>query len=313
MDIRLPSGKYTSYYRYNYGLTNAFRCLKGRIEEVNLGVDKVDIIVSEWMGYCLLFEQMLDSVIWARDKYLVDGGIMVPSHATLRIAPLGYPEYVQERLDFWRNPVYGYDMKSMCNSIYPQVDTDKKIGPEHTFAESKPFLSLPLATAKTSDLEFDQHEFILEVNKDVRALNGFAIWFDTFFLKPGEGPMPAYVKAEDFEDFVHGSDDDPVLTRAIEKEGFDCFVRPTASSVAFTTGPYGPPTHWNQGLVLISRAGMPSFPLRPGHLVRGAVRYSKQGAALEGLNIKIQWGIFNVNSADRVGSLERGHQWWKLH
>lgn len=33
-----------------------------------------DIIISEWMGYFLLFEAMLDSVLWARDRYLAPGG-----------------------------------------------------------------------------------------------------------------------------------------------------------------------------------------------------------------------------------------------
>lgn len=44
--------------------------LKGKIEEVKLPVERVDIIISEWMGYFLLFESMLDSVLFARDKYL---------------------------------------------------------------------------------------------------------------------------------------------------------------------------------------------------------------------------------------------------
>ena len=29
---------------------------------------QVDVIVSEWMGYALLFESMLDSVLYARDR-----------------------------------------------------------------------------------------------------------------------------------------------------------------------------------------------------------------------------------------------------
>jgi protein arginine N-methyltransferase 1 len=45
--------------------------LKGKMEEIVLPVEKVDIIISEWMGYFLLYESMLDSVLWARDKYLV--------------------------------------------------------------------------------------------------------------------------------------------------------------------------------------------------------------------------------------------------
>lgn len=45
--------------------------LKGKIEEINLPVPQVDIIISEWMGYFLLYENMLNTVLYARDKWLV--------------------------------------------------------------------------------------------------------------------------------------------------------------------------------------------------------------------------------------------------
>lgn len=45
--------------------------LKGKIEEIELPVAKVDIIISEWMGYFLVFENMLNTVLYARDKWLV--------------------------------------------------------------------------------------------------------------------------------------------------------------------------------------------------------------------------------------------------
>ena len=47
--------------------------VKGKVEEVQLpdGIEKVDIIISEWMGYCLFYESMLNTVIYARDKWLV--------------------------------------------------------------------------------------------------------------------------------------------------------------------------------------------------------------------------------------------------
>lgn len=41
------------------------------MEETELPVDQVDIIISEWMGYCLFYESMLNTVIYARDKWLV--------------------------------------------------------------------------------------------------------------------------------------------------------------------------------------------------------------------------------------------------
>ncbi len=41
------------------------KVFRGRVEEVELP-EKVDVIVSEWMGYELLYESMLESVIVAR-------------------------------------------------------------------------------------------------------------------------------------------------------------------------------------------------------------------------------------------------------
>ena len=63
------------------------------MEEINLPVPKVDIIISEWMGYFLLYESMLDSVLWARDKYLAPGGKMLPDRAQLYVAALEDGQY----------------------------------------------------------------------------------------------------------------------------------------------------------------------------------------------------------------------------
>ena len=55
-------------------------------EDANLPVEKVDVIVSEWIGYFLLFERMLPSVLSVRDRYLKPGGTMIPSRAKILIA-----------------------------------------------------------------------------------------------------------------------------------------------------------------------------------------------------------------------------------
>jgi len=70
------------------GLEDKITVIKGKMEEIELPVPKVDIIISEWMGYFLLYESMLDSVLWARDKYLVKGGKMLPDRAQVFIAAL---------------------------------------------------------------------------------------------------------------------------------------------------------------------------------------------------------------------------------
>lgn len=59
---------------YSRILFSVIHLVKGKLEEVDLGLaegEKVDVIISEWMGYFLLYESMLDTVLLARDKYLV--------------------------------------------------------------------------------------------------------------------------------------------------------------------------------------------------------------------------------------------------
>lgn len=48
---------------------------------------KVDIIVSEWMGFYLLHEGMLDDVLLGRDKFLKPNGLMFPESAIMWTAP----------------------------------------------------------------------------------------------------------------------------------------------------------------------------------------------------------------------------------
>ena len=68
------------------------------MEEVVLPVEKVDIIISEWMGYFLLYESMLDTVLVARDKYLAPGGLMFPDQATLFLAGIEDADYKEEKI-----------------------------------------------------------------------------------------------------------------------------------------------------------------------------------------------------------------------
>ena len=65
--------------------------LNGFVEEITLPVDKVDIIVSEWMGYLLLFEGMFDSVKTAADKFLKKDGMLFPNISNIYLAGLNTP------------------------------------------------------------------------------------------------------------------------------------------------------------------------------------------------------------------------------
>lgn len=71
-------------YREN-SLQDTIQLIKGQLEKTSLPVEKVDVIVSEWMGYFLLFEGMLDSVLYARDHYLNSGGFLLPNRCTISV------------------------------------------------------------------------------------------------------------------------------------------------------------------------------------------------------------------------------------
>ena len=79
-------------------LEDKITIINGMVEEVTLPVEKVDIIISEWMGYFLLYESMLDSVLVARDKWLAPDGIMMPDSATMFIAALDDGDYFTKKI-----------------------------------------------------------------------------------------------------------------------------------------------------------------------------------------------------------------------
>jgi predicted RNA methylase len=61
--------------------------IKKRIEDVDVfEVPKIDVIISEWMGYFLLFENMLPSVFDAHKRFLKEDGLMLPFEGRIYIA-----------------------------------------------------------------------------------------------------------------------------------------------------------------------------------------------------------------------------------
>jgi type I protein arginine methyltransferase len=116
--------------------------VKGKLEDVELPIQQFDIIISEWMGYFLLYESMLDTVLLARDKYLAPGGLIFPDTATIYLAAIEDEEYKDQKINckwvlctmtcllrvltstVWDN-VYGFDYSCIKDIALrePLVDT----------------------------------------------------------------------------------------------------------------------------------------------------------------------------------------------
>lgn len=106
------------------GFSNVITVLKGKVEEIELPVAKVDIIISEWMGYFLLFENMLDTVLYARDKWLAEDGVVLPDKTSLHLTAIEDADYKEDKIEFWNN-VYGFNMSCIKKQalMEPLVDT----------------------------------------------------------------------------------------------------------------------------------------------------------------------------------------------
>jgi protein arginine N-methyltransferase 1 len=134
------------------GFKDKITLIRGKVEEIDLPVPKVDIIVSEWMGYFLLYESMLDTVLFARDKWLVEGGVIFPDKAVMYVSAMEDAQVKHERLDFW-DDVYGFDMTPIKEIALrePVVDV---VDAKALVTDSVPILHLDILTCTKEDLDF---------------------------------------------------------------------------------------------------------------------------------------------------------------
>lgn len=89
--------------------------MKGKLEESELPIQQFDIIISEWMGYFLLYESMLDTVLLARDKYLKTGGLIFPDTATMYIAAIEDQDYKEEKINCERCIFFSSRDSDLCS------------------------------------------------------------------------------------------------------------------------------------------------------------------------------------------------------
>ncbi|XP_061422458.1 protein arginine N-methyltransferase 1 [Lethenteron reissneri] len=143
-------------------LDSVITIVKGKVEEVELLVDKVDIIISEWMGYCLLYESMLNTVICARDKWLKPGGAIFPDRASLFLTAIEDRQYKENKINWWED-VYGFDM-SCIRDVAIQEPLVDVVEPKQVVTNSCLVKEVDIYTVKVDDLTFTS-PFCLQVRR----------------------------------------------------------------------------------------------------------------------------------------------------
>merc|ERR1711910_181936 len=134
------------------GLADNVTIIRGKIEEIQLPVEKVDVIISEWMGYCLFYESMLDTVLYARDKWLAPTGLMFPDKATLYVCAIEDRQYKDDKINWW-DDVYGFDM-SCIKKVALQEPLVDVVDRNQVVANSCMLKEIDIQTCTKDDIPF---------------------------------------------------------------------------------------------------------------------------------------------------------------
>lgn len=161
------------------GLSNVITVIKGKIEEIELPVSQVDIIISEWMGYFLLYENMLNTVLYARNKWLVTGGLVLPDKASLYLTAIEDADYKEDKIEFW-NSVYGFDMRcirkqALAEPLVDIVDSKQIVTNCHLLK------TMDISKMEAGDASFTA-PFKLVAERD-DYIHAFVAYFDVSFTK----------------------------------------------------------------------------------------------------------------------------------
>ncbi|XP_058097813.1 probable protein arginine N-methyltransferase 6 isoform X2 [Magnolia sinica] len=247
--------------------------LHGRVEDVDIE-EEVDVIISEWMGYMLLYESMLGSVVTARDRWLKPGGLILPSHATLFMAPVTNSERYSESIDFWRN-VYGIDMSAMlplakqCAFEEPSVET---ISGENVLTWPCAVKHVDCYTVTIQELESVTRKYKFASMMQA-PLHGFAFWFDVEFSGP------ANFLTNNYSQSTPGN-------IASNSHGFNQRKKPKSDdALVLSTAPEDAPTHWQQTLIYF----YDPIEVKQDQVIEGSITLSQSKENSRFLNIHLEY------------------------
>ncbi|KAH9580920.1 hypothetical protein LSM04_005051 [Trypanosoma melophagium] len=191
----------------------------------------ISVIVSEWMGFFLLHEGMLLSVIRARDFFDEVNHLLgisrrmeiVPERATIHVAPINCDSYYKERFHKFWGELDGIDFtrygKLECEARFENTSPLIDVIPSSCLLhEGVKFADFDLSTITqdalgviSSEIHFDlrsssvfQRQVLPDPTRCIAVIDGFTIWFDVHFR-----------------------------------------------DLVLSTSPYCPPTHWKQATILL--------------------------------------------------------------
>ncbi|KAL0577118.1 hypothetical protein V5O48_004871 [Marasmius crinis-equi] len=299
-------------------LQNIITVVRGKVEDIRLpdGIEKVDVIISEWMGYALLYESMLDSVLTARNRFLKPGGIMAPSQCQMMLGLCDASEIVKDRISFW-NDVYGFDLSTMAQEVPDEAIVDV-VGPHTMLSDPHVIKDIYIPEVSTRQLDFTSAFKLVSTAQRRTKVTAFILYFDTFFTRSGQ-PVPPGTEAQIVgEDQVlvaevwpvggkpapqrrasqHSQAERKLERRKTEDEAtLKAKEKEKAADVvtSFSTGPRSIPTHWKHTLFILREP----FIADEGTVVLGQFCCRKSDSNSRELDVEIRYTVKdgeNVNA-----------------
>ena len=180
------------------GVAEIVQVIHGDVMEIELP-ERVDVIVSEWLGGFGIDEGMLGPVIAARDRWLKPDGVMIPRLVTAWTA-LVEDQYSGEMVQFLRDNPYGLKLDDLAEMTVNEIfysgtfrhlaAGDRRSGPGRLWATDADLIPLEQAQAP------HEAETLLPVREHGTA-NALALWFSAelapgISLSVGPGDTPTH-------------------------------------------------------------------------------------------------------------------------
>ncbi|KAH9030338.1 S-adenosyl-L-methionine-dependent methyltransferase [Lactarius pseudohatsudake] len=266
------------------GYGDVITVIQDKVEHISLPDDitQVDVIISEWMGYALLYESMLDSVLFARDRFLKPGGVMAPSQCRMMLCLSEASGIYKERVGFW-NDIYGFDLSVMGEDVFNDAVVDI-VGPDTVMSEPYMIKDIHLGDVTTKRLEFSAPFTLVSTAARRTKIHALVLYFDTFF-EPTGSPISSDTVVHVTRDGSELAEVWPVGRRLSVPRRQS--VKSRQGIVSFSTGPRSAPTHWKHTIFLLREP----IVVTEGTTVTGTFHCRKSKTNSRELDVEVHYAV----------------------
>jgi len=166
--------------------TARIHVVRGKVEDVTIP-EHVDVIISEPLGFLLVHERMLEAFINARDRFLKEGGLVMPSRGDIYAQPITDGQLWQEqeaKASFWRSQdFHGVDLSALHDAALDEYFGQAVVGyypPEAAVSDDVATYKFDFGTCSVQDLRKFEIPFSFRITRTA-ILHGFGCWFDARF------------------------------------------------------------------------------------------------------------------------------------